>query len=217
MLSARSRRALKWAAVPLLCAAVIAIPDVRTALLRSVGWLLVADDPVTGPADIIVLSIDSGGAGVLEAADLVKRGVAQRVAVFAGPPDRVSREFQHRGVAYEDRATRSIRELESLGVSLVERVPMAVNGTEDEGENLPAWCDQNEFGLVLIISSSDHSRRLRRVLNRNMEGHKTKVRIRYARYSQFDPDHWWQTRASVRTGIVELQKLLLDIVRHPLS
>ena len=31
------------------------------------------------------------------------------------------------------------------------------------------------------------------------------------------PDHWWQDRSTVRTGLVELQKLAVDVVVHPLS
>ena len=38
-----------------------------------------------------------------------------------------------------------------------------------------------------------------------------------ARYSDFDPDRWWQTREGTRTGIIEMQKLLLDVVRYPTS
>jgi hypothetical protein len=40
--------------------------------------------------------------------------------------------------------------------------------------------------------------------------------VRYARYSEFDPDSWWQTRGGQRTQAVESQKLLMDILRHPL-
>jgi hypothetical protein len=36
-------------------------------------------------------------------------------------------------------------------------------------------------------------------------------------YSEFDPDRWWQTRDGARIGLVELQKLLLDLARHPIS
>jgi len=43
------------------------------------------------------------------------------------------------------------------------------------------------------------------------------VTIRSARYSAFDPDRWWTTRDDTRTEIVELQKLVLDVLRHPLS
>jgi hypothetical protein len=37
------------------------------------------------------------------------------------------------------------------------------------------------------------------------------------RYSSFDPDLWWKTRSGVRTEIVELQKLVLEVVLHPIS
>jgi hypothetical protein len=213
----RLGRFLKLAAVPLLCLVIIVVPGIRTPLLRSAGWLLVAEDPVVGPVDVVVLPVDVGGAGVLEAADLVQRGVATRVAVFADPPEKADRELLRRGVPYDDRAARSIRQLESLGVTAVERIPRAAAGSEDEGEILPAWCDQRQLGSVLVVSAADHSRRIRRLLDRSMKGHRTRVMVRYTRYSEFDPDRWWQTRGGVRTEIVELQKLMLDFLRHPFS
>ena len=50
-----------------------------------------------------------------------------------------------------------------------------------------------------------------------MRGQATRVDVRASRYSRFDPDRWWSTREGARTGIVELQKLLFDVVRHPIS
>jgi hypothetical protein len=61
--------------------AVVAVRSLREPVLRAAGWALVANEPVA-PADIIVLSLDSGGAGALEAADLVQSGISKRVAVF---------------------------------------------------------------------------------------------------------------------------------------
>jgi alpha-L-arabinofuranosidase len=69
----------------------------------------------------------------------------------------------------------------------------------------------------VVVSTSDHSRRLRRVIHRSMKGHSTKVTSHSTRYSAFDPDRWWQSRRGIRTEVVELQKLLLDVVRHPIS
>jgi hypothetical protein len=45
----------------------------------------------------------------------------------------------------------------------------------------------------------------------------TRVRIRVTRHSGFDPDRWWETRGGTRTAVIELQKLLFDLIRHPLS
>lgn len=188
----------------------------RRPLLRSAGWILVSDDPIR-PADAIVIAIDAGAAGVLEAADLVHGGIASHVALFADPPNGVEREFIRRGIAYEDGAARDTRRLHALDIASVEQIPRTVDGTEDEGRVLPGWCDARHLRSVVVVSSSDHSRRLRRVLRRAMKGRPATVMVRRARYSEFDPDRWWQSRDGIRTEIIEFEKLLLDVVRHPFS
>jgi hypothetical protein len=187
----------------------------REPALRAIGLALVAEDPL-GPADVIVVSVDAGGAGVLEAADLVGRGVAARVAVFADPPSGEDLEFVRRGLPYEDQAARLVRQLGLLKIEGVLTIPREDAGTQGEAEVLPRWCDRNAFASIVVVSTSDHSRRLRRVVRRAMEGHATRVAVRPSHYSQFDPDGWWKTRSGVRTAIIELQKLGLDVVLHPL-
>jgi len=194
----------------------VAVPAIRRPILRAAGWALVATDPVR-PADVIVLAVGADGAGVLEAADLVHSGIASRVAVFADTPDTaVEQEFIRRGLLYEGAGARSIRELKALGITAVEPIPGYVTGSEDEGPALAEWCKQQRLRAVVVITTSDHSRRLRRMLRRSMKGHDTLTMVRSARYSIFDPDSWWQSRRGIRTEIEEVEKLLLDIVRHPI-
>jgi hypothetical protein len=202
------------AVVVLAGAVVVGVPAARVGVLRAAGWALVVDEPVA-PADIIVVAVDADGAGVLEAADLVHSGIATRVAVFADPPDSVDREFIRRGVPYEDAAARSVRQLRSLGVTGIEQIP-SVTGTEDQAQVLLAWCDQHRFRSLVVVSNRDHSRRVRRVLHRSLKGHQTRVTVRVARHSAFDPDRWWETRDGIRTELTEFQKLLLDVTRHPI-
>ena len=81
-----SYRRPRWASilavmVTLAAAAIVAVPSIRESVLRAAGWALVVNEPIA-PADVIVLSLASGGAGALEAADLVQGGIATRVAVF---------------------------------------------------------------------------------------------------------------------------------------
>src|SRR5258708_18759134 len=84
-----SLRPPSWAAIVVVvaaaAAAIVAMPSVHEPVLRAAGWALVINEPVA-PADIIVVSLDSGGAGALEVADLVQSGIATRVAVFTDPP-----------------------------------------------------------------------------------------------------------------------------------
>ena len=138
-------------------------------------------------------------------------------AVFADPPDLVGNEFIRRGVPYEDKAAVSRRQLASLGVMNVETIPRFVAGTEAEGDVLPSWCENHHVRSLVVVTTPDHSRRVRRVLHRAMRGTSTMIAIRPARYSAFQREHWWQTRDGARVGIVELEKLLLDLIRHPMS
>src|SRR5215813_8252770 len=71
--------------VALAAATIVLVSSLREPVLRAAGWALVVNEPIAA-ADIIVVSLDSGGAGALEAADLVQNGIATRVAVFTDPP-----------------------------------------------------------------------------------------------------------------------------------
>ena len=209
----------RWGAILVVLAlaafAIFAIRSLREPVLRAAGWALVVNEPVAS-ADIIVLSLDSGGAGALEAADLVQSGISKRVAVFMDPQSGVDHEFIRRGLPYEDAGARQLRQLRSLGVTDIVEISR-VDGTTGEGQMLPPWCDEHQFRSIVAVATKDHSRRLRRVLDRVMKGHPTRVTVQPARYSSFDPDRWWETRGGVRTEIVELEKLVLDVMLHPMS
>jgi hypothetical protein len=200
--------------VVLAAVAIFGIRSLREPVLRAAGWVLVVNGPVA-PADIIVVSLDSGGAGALEAADLVQSGVATRVAVFMDPPGGEDHEFIRRGLPYEDESARQIRQLKSLGVTDIVQIPRSDAGTDGEGQVLPRWCVEHQIRSVVFIAARDHSRRVRRVLDRAMAGYPIRVTVQPARYSSFDPDRWWETRGGIRTGVIELQKLVLDFLLHP--
>jgi len=217
MISRRSRWAPILVVVALTALAFVAVRSLREPVLRAAGWALVANEPLPS-ADIIVLSLDSGGAGALEAADLVQSGISKRVAVFKDPPCLEDNEFIRRGVPDEDEGARQIRQLRSLGVTDIVRISTIEGAsTEGQGQALPLWCDKHQLQSVVFVADKDHSRRVRRVLDRVMKGHSTRVTVQPARYSNFDPDRWWETRRGVAAVIVGLQKLLLDIVLHPMS
>src|SRR5215510_15726838 len=195
------RRAPILVAVALAATTIVVVPSVREPVLRAAGWALVINEPIA-PADIIVVSLDSGGAGALEAADLVHSGIATRVAVFTDPPSGEDHEFIRRGLPYEDASARQIRQLRWLGVTDIVEIPRTDVGTEGEGQVLPRWCDQHQFRSIVFVTARDHSRRVRRMLDRVMKGHPTRFTVQPARYSRFDPDRWWETRDGVRTEII---------------
>jgi len=214
-MSVRWRR---WA--PLIPAIIVfgviaGVPAIRESMLRAAGRVLVVDEPV-GPADVIVVPAWAGAAGAIDASDLIQRGIANRVALLPEAPELAEQELARRGVSFGDQNAALVQLFRSLKVANVEVIPDPAAGTEAEGQVLLAWCEQHQFRSILVVSSPDHSRRVGRVIRRAMRGHPTKVMIRSARYSSFDPDRWWTTRDGMRTEIVELEKLLLDVVRHPI-
>ena len=208
----------RWAApmlVVVFVGASVGVAAIRRPILRAAGWALVVNERVE-PSDIIVVSVDADGAGVLEAADLVHSGVATRVAVFADPPDAVDREFIRRGIPYEDAGARSIRQLRALGVDNIDRIPTSVKGTEDEGPVLADWCDQHRFRSVVVVSSVDHSRRHRRVPHRSTKG-QARVTVRCARYFVFDPARWGKHTAGSALNLRNLRSYCLTSCAIPIS
>jgi hypothetical protein len=215
-MSVRSRRWYGLLAAIVLLGVVSGVPAIRESMLRPVGWVLVVDETVE-PADVIVVPEWAGAAGAIEASDLFHRGIANRVALLPEPPNPAEQELARLGVAYVDENANLFQLLRSLGVANVEVIADPAAGTEAEGQVLVSWCERHQFRSILVVSTPDHSRRVRRVLHRSMRGHPTKLMIRSAGYSSFDPDRWWTTHEGMRTEIVELEKLFLDVVRHPIS
>lgn len=191
-------------------------PDTREWLLEGLGRVLVANESLTSHPDLVVVGVDAGGAGALEAADLVKSGSADRVAIFGRPQDKVAAELTARGVPVVDPTEVLHRQLIALKVPSVITLP-SVTGTEDQGRVLREWCQRQRLESVLVVTSWHHSQRSRRIFRRAMQDRSTLVTIRVARYADFAPDDWWHDRDGLRTVVVELQKLAFDFLRHPLS
>ena len=192
----------------------VANKSARTTILTTLGHGLVVDERIE-TADVIVVASDTDGAGTLEAADLIHQGVASRVAIFSDPPDGIDAEFNRRGIPWKS----------GCPIHSGATIPWRYRDRKDSsnsGRNRgrrPRACLTGAICTnvksIVVVSSRDHSRRLSRVLRRAMKGHSTRVMNRAARYSQFDPDHWWESRGGVRTTIIEYQKLFLDLGTAP--
>ena len=207
----RTRIAAAVVAAVFAAAVVLHVP-----LLRGVGHALVVNESVAS-ADIVVIGADAGGAGVLEAADLVRDGLASRVAVLSDPARREDLEFIRRGLPDSNEAALKLRQLALLGIPNVELIAARESGTHADGDALRIWCDRTRCSSVIVVVNADHSRRMKRIIERSMKGEPTRIVVRSSRYSTFDPDHWWETRDGIRTTIIEWQKLALDVALHPLQ
>jgi hypothetical protein len=109
--------------------------------------------------------------------------------------------------------------LEQLGVPshAIARLPVDDLGTTDTTAALAGWSRANPSGRVVVVVGPSHGRRYRRVLRRVWpEGH-PEPRVVVTQYALFRADDWWQSRTTVREGLVEIEKLGLDYLMHPWS
>jgi hypothetical protein len=205
------RRRLAYLA--LFIAAVAALAA-RTTILAAAGRILVAEDPIS-KADIVVVPEWAGIGGALEAVDLVSSGFATTVLVVPRPRDRAAAELaRRRGDAGTQEYWFSAL-VRSLGVRAVVQLDFAASGTSDEGHAIDEWRRDHQVRSMIVVTTLDHSRRVRRALHRSLANPDLFVIVRATRYSEFNPEAWWQTHDGIRTELIEIEKLALDLVRHP--
>jgi hypothetical protein len=209
------RRILRAAtAIVVVAACAFATPAVRNSALRSAGHLLAAaDEP--GPADLIAMDVESGAAGVLSLGDLHRSQPDATVAVLVPDGTRLDRELQRRGIVLPNL---TLELLAQLGIPRdgVLRIPAGEGGTTETTAALGQWGRHHPGKRVLIVVGPSHGRRYRRALQRAWPGDAEPApRVVTTPYAMFRPEDWWQSRTTLREGLVELQKLALDYARHP--
>ena len=209
------RRLLRAAAIVVVAAAcAMAISPVRRTVLRSAGQVLVAADEA-GPADLLVMDVESGAAGVLSLSDLHRSQPEATVAILVPEGTRVDDELQRRGIVLPNL---TVEVLAQLGVArdAVVRIPAGEGGTTETTKALGEWGRKNPGKRVLVVVGPSHGRRFRRALQRAWpEDGRPAPRVVTTPYAMFRPEDWWRSRTTLREGLVELQKLVLDYVRHP--
>jgi len=193
--------------------AVVAGP-LRQDVLTAIANLLVVADPVT-TADLAVVTPESGAAGDLEASDLYRNSKVKSILVLVPTPLPVDRELKRRGVHYPNLA---VDTLVQLGVppSAIATLDAGEGGTTENTTALSKWVIAGRRTSVVVIVSPTHARRYRRALNRVWPATAPSPSVTPTRYAQFRPQDWWRSRATLREGLMELEKLALDYVQHPL-
>lgn len=175
-------------------------------LSRTGGWLVV-EDPLEKADGIVIL----GGTMYerqLEAVDLYKEGWATRIFVLREIADWGEAELISRGVKYMSAVDIQVDAMERLGVPR-DRITILdrANSTAREADLLYQLTQQEKLGTVIVVTSKQHTRRARLVMNRRMAGTGVKVIMRASRYDRTDVEHWWRARATARFTLFETQRL----------
>ena len=180
---------------------------VAVAAPRLGAWLVV-EDPLQKADAIFVL----GGTlfeRPLEAVDLYHEGWAPRLLLMRQIADDGEAELRRRGVVYQREIDVQVDVLTQLGVP---RPAIEIldeqDSTKDEADALRAVVVANRWPRVIVVTSKQHTRRARLVMNRRVADTGTQVILRGSRYDTTDVDAWWQRRGTLRFTLFETQRLI---------
>ena len=177
-------------------------------LLRGLGAWLVVNDPLRHADAIVVL----GGTMYerqMEAVELFKEGWAPRIYVLRELADWGEAELIKRGIPYTRIVDLQIETMQKLGVPR-ERIGIldAAGSTAEEAQHVLRLVTEQRFATVIIVTSKQHTRRARLVMNRRLQPAGAAVIVRASRYDRSNTDRWWTERATLRFTLFETQRLL---------
>jgi uncharacterized SAM-binding protein YcdF (DUF218 family) len=211
----RARRALRWGAIVVVLALVIAFGHAPA--FRWLGTALVVEDDVK-PADAIVVLAGGIPAREAAAAALYRQGLAPRVVVSNQlTPPRVN-ELIRMGIREHDFQGESRLVLERHGVpsAAIVLVREPVEITETELRRVGLVAQERGWRRVILVTSPQHSRRVKLVWERQapsgIEG-----LVALAPEDGIEVDGWWRKRREAEAVLHEylgLAALYLGISRY---
>ncbi len=144
----------------------------------------------------------------LEAVDLYKGGWAPRLFVLREVSEWGEVELMNRGISHLRVVDVQVDVMERLGVPR-DRITILepADSTAQEADILRDLALGEKFTRVIIVSSKQHTRRARLVMNRRMQKIGVQVIVRPSRYDRANVDRWWTERSTLRFTLFETQRL----------
>jgi uncharacterized SAM-binding protein YcdF (DUF218 family) len=181
----------------------------RRPLLRLAGESWVVEDPLQQSDALLLLGDDNFFADrATRASELYRQKLApvivasgRRLRPTAGIAELMEHDLIERGVP-KDR---------------VIRFPHDADSTREEAQALRALVTEKNWRSVIVVTSNYHTRRTRYIFQRIFPD-SVSVRVASARDGEFDPEHWWENRKSLKEFIRELAALVVatwELRREP--
>jgi uncharacterized SAM-binding protein YcdF (DUF218 family) len=172
----------------------------RGPILRFAGENWIVEDPLERSDAIIALSDDNFYADrATRAAELYRRAMApevvasgRRLRPFAGIAELMVRDLSERGVP-KDKILAFAHDADN---------------TREEAQALAQLAARKKWRSVIVVTSNYHTRRARYIFARVFPL-AIRVRIASAHDGDFDPEHWWQYRKSIKQLTKEMAGLAL--------
>jgi len=175
---------------------------VRHPIMRYAAESWVVDEPAAHADAIVVLSDDNFYADrATHAAELYRQGIAG-IVVASGrrlrPNATISELMEHdlveRGVPKE-KIVRFVHDADT---------------TREEAVALSHFVQQRKWKSVVVVTSNYHTRRARYIYQKVFPSG-IGVSVASARDGDFDPEHWWEKRKSVKLFLHETAGMLLAL------
>lgn len=172
----------------------------RHPLLRFAGESWVVEDPLQKSDAILELSIDNFYADrATRVAELYRQGLAPivvasgvRLRPYAGVGELMEHDLVERGVPKEK----------------ILRFPHDAESTRDEAESLAKLALEKNWKHVIVVTSNYHARRARYIFRRIFPGN-ISVSVASARDGDFDPEHWYEKRKSIKEFAREIAGMVV--------
>jgi uncharacterized SAM-binding protein YcdF (DUF218 family) len=175
----------------------------RYPLMTSAASAWVVNEPLLKADGIVVLGggLDSRP---LIAAELYRRGLAREVLVAI--PDAHPAAKLH--VMPAD-AEVTVALLRKLGVPESAILPFGgrVASTRDEAQALRKWVELHPGYRLIIPTDPFHTRRVRYIFGRELEGLPVHIRVMSVPNERYDPLEWWKSEEAVLQFQNEIIKL----------
>ena len=167
----------------------------RHPLLRFAGESLVVEDPLEKSDAIIILSDDNFYADrATRAAELFRQKLAPvviasglRLRPNAGIAELMTHDLIERGVPREN----------------ILPFPQDADNTREEAQFLQKLVQEKNWKSVIVVTSNYHTRRAKYIFGKIFANSVT-VRMAAARDADYDPQHWWEHRKSVKRYFHEI-------------
>jgi uncharacterized SAM-binding protein YcdF (DUF218 family) len=162
---------------------------VRRPILSFLGEAWIVEDPIDRADALIVLGDDNIYADrATRAAELFREGKApvvvasgRRLRPNAGIAELMEHDLIERGVPKDK----------------IVRLTHDAGSTEEEAEALKKLVKERKWKSVIVVTSNYHTRRARFIFHKVFpQG--VESRVASARDGDFDPQHWWEKRKSIK-------------------
>ena len=174
--------------------------------LRGAGEFLVVSDPLNKADAIVVLNGDSErDERLLYAVELWQKGYARKVIISA-----------HKVAWQSDEDISEWRHALKLNIIPKESLVLAINeadSTREEARMLLPFVIKQGFKSVIIVTSNYHTRRSKKVFQKEWNGSGIQTTVSAAPFYQFHPDDWWKHRSDSRTFFFEFSKTLWSALK----